>query len=404
MTTDALESPAMRDRLAALRAALDQRPLDPDAPPADAADRRRVPRVSGAAAGPLVLADRVVVRRDRRRPGRGRPPHPVERRRQPGRAARADGRDRARGRRAGAPALDRCRCSTRRWASAGADVGRRRRRRGDPRARASPARCSSGSTSPRRSPGSTTSRSCGVNHLEGHVYAAWLRDPGQADGAEPEFPLVALVVSGGHTFLVEMTRPPDATGCSARRSTTRRARRSTRSAACSASTTRAARRSSARPRARAATTRVFPRAWLGDSYDFSFSGLKTAARRTVEAARADAGLPRAGGDPAARADRRARVGLPGGGRRRARRPRRSAPRAPRARARSCSAAASRPTAVLRARLAGEAEALGVPLIVPRPGLCTDNGAMIGAAGARRFAPASAPASTSRRRRRCRCAR
>ncbi len=48
----------------------------------------------------------------------------------------------------------------------------------------------------------------GVNHLEGHVYAAWLRDAGQADGPEPVFPLVALVVSGGHTFLVEMTDHP----------------------------------------------------------------------------------------------------------------------------------------------------------------------------------------------------
>ena len=28
---------------------------------------------------------------------------------------------------------------------------------------------------------------------------------------------------------------------------------------------------------------VFPRAWLGDSFDFSFSGLKTAARRTIAA-------------------------------------------------------------------------------------------------------------------------
>ena len=35
-----------------------------------------------------------------------------------------------------------------------------------------------------------------------------------------------------------------------------------------------------------ARDRVFPRAWLGDSYDMSFSGLKTAARRIIGARRA----------------------------------------------------------------------------------------------------------------------
>ena len=43
-----------------------------------------------------------------------------------------------------------------------------------------------------------------VNHLEGHIYAAWLLDPDEEEKPPPKFPLIALVVSGGHTFLVEM--------------------------------------------------------------------------------------------------------------------------------------------------------------------------------------------------------
>ncbi|MEO6653222.1 MAG: tRNA (adenosine(37)-N6)-threonylcarbamoyltransferase complex transferase subunit TsaD [Ilumatobacteraceae bacterium] len=38
----------------------------------------------------------------------------------------------------------------------------------------------------------------GVNHLEAHLYSAFLEDPSL------EFPLVVLLVSGGHTLLIEM--------------------------------------------------------------------------------------------------------------------------------------------------------------------------------------------------------
>ena len=41
----------------------------------------------------------------------------------------------------------------------------------------------------------------GVNHLEAHLYAALLEDP------STELPIVVLLVSGGHTMLVEMTAP-----------------------------------------------------------------------------------------------------------------------------------------------------------------------------------------------------
>ncbi len=41
----------------------------------------------------------------------------------------------------------------------------------------------------------------GVNHLEGHIYSAWVYDAGDVPAPEPQFPLMALLVSGGHTEL-----------------------------------------------------------------------------------------------------------------------------------------------------------------------------------------------------------
>jgi N6-L-threonylcarbamoyladenine synthase len=228
----------------------------------------------------------------------------------------------------------------------------------------------------------------GVNHLEGHVYAAWLHDPPAADAApereDPVFPLVALVVSGGHTFLAEMrdhltyrllgTTVDDAAG----EAFDKVGRLLGLGYPGGPAIGRAAEAATARDR-------VFPRAWLGDSFDLSFSGLKTAARRIVTEARADAGLAAEPDSPlpdavvaelawgfqdavvdvlatktfrAARAAGARSIVLGGG------------------------VAAN---TALRHRLAGAAEELGIPLIVPRPALCTDNGAMIGAAGARRFA-------------------
>src|SRR5512147_1558589 len=45
----------------------------------------------------------------------------------------------------------------------------------------------------------------GVNHLEGHIYSSWVYDAGEAMPSEPQFPLMALLVSGGHTELNLMT-------------------------------------------------------------------------------------------------------------------------------------------------------------------------------------------------------
>jgi N6-L-threonylcarbamoyladenine synthase len=224
----------------------------------------------------------------------------------------------------------------------------------------------------------------GVNHLEGHVYAAWLRDRDGPETAEPVFPLVTLVVSGGHTFLAEMTGH-----------LTYRALGATVDDAAGEAFDKVGRLlglgypgGPAISRAAEGATqrdRVFPRAWLGDSFDFSFSGLKTAARRIVAEARADAGLaddPDAPLPPAVVAElawgfQDAVVDVLTTKTIRA-------ARAAGARSIVLGGGVAANTA-LRTRLANEADKLGIPLIVPRPALCTDNGAMIGAAGARRFA-------------------
>ena len=120
-----------------------------------------------------------------------------------------------------------------------------------------------------------------VNHLEGHLYAAWLADETR-ELREPLFPLVALIVSGGHTFLVEM-----------RDHLQYRLLGETVDDAAGEAFDKVGRLlglpypgGPAIMQAAAGAVRkdvVFPRAWLGDSFDFSFSGLKTAARRTIAA-------------------------------------------------------------------------------------------------------------------------
>ena len=48
-----------------------------------------------------------------------------------------------------------------------------------------------------------------VNHLEAHLYAAFLdgaaQTGNQSDASEPPLPMIVLLVSGGHTMLIEMT-------------------------------------------------------------------------------------------------------------------------------------------------------------------------------------------------------
>jgi N6-L-threonylcarbamoyladenine synthase len=201
----------------------------------------------------------------------------------------------------------------------------------------------------------------GVNHLEGHVYANWLitSDPPQP---EPELPAIVLVVSGAHSDLVLMEHHREF----------RLLGRTIDDAAGEAFDKVARLLGLGFPggpeiervaRGGDPNAVPLPRAWLADSYDFSFSGLKTAVLRYVRehpdfsVADVAASFQRAVGEVLAEKTARAaaeygaRSVLLGGG-----------------------VAANTP---LREEVA---KRVGVErLRVPPPRLCTDNGAMVGAA-------------------------
>ena len=223
----------------------------------------------------------------------------------------------------------------------------------------------------------------GVNHLEGHVYAAWLEE-GVDPARSPGFPLVCLLASGGHTDLLFMEEHGRYTLLGA-----------TRDDAAGEAFDKAARvlglgfpggPEIQRLATTASEAERLPRAWMRGSLDFSFSGVKTALlhrARALGVAEDDDGVTAPEGVPAklaagfqeavvdvlvhktVEAAKRygARGVLLGGG-----------------------VAAN---TLLREELARRCP---LPVIVPRPSLCTDNGAMVAAAAYFAPNPASAPSA------------
>ena len=114
----------------------------------------------------------------------------------------------------------------------------------------------------------------GVNHLEGHIYAGWLID------RSIDFPLVCLIVSGGHSDLVLMRGHGDYAVLGR-----------TRDDASGEAFDKAARilglgypggPAIEQAAKNGIATLKLPRAWLKGTNDFSFSGVKTALLRLVE--------------------------------------------------------------------------------------------------------------------------
>jgi N6-L-threonylcarbamoyladenine synthase len=120
----------------------------------------------------------------------------------------------------------------------------------------------------------------GVNHLEGHIYSSWIYNAGDLVPPEPQFPLMAVLVSGGHTELNLMTdhltyqRLGSTLDDAAGEAFDKVARLLGLSYPGGPSVQRAAENGDP-------TRFKFPRARLEGAYDFSFSGLKTAVLYAV---------------------------------------------------------------------------------------------------------------------------
>ena len=149
----------------------------------------------------------------------------------------------------------------------------------------------------------------GVNHLEAHIYANWLRkgvalqnsptsDIVSMEG-DPSFPLLCLVVSGAHSELVLVRDHGDyellghTRDDAAGEAFDKVARILGLDYPGGPSIQKAAQQAEdellqqERPVALARTAYRLPRAWLRGTYDFSFSGLKTAMLHLAEGATAD---------------------------------------------------------------------------------------------------------------------
>jgi len=195
----------------------------------------------------------------------------------------------------------------------------------------------------------------GVNHLEAHIYANWLGEN------SIDFPVVCLIVSGGHSDLVLMKGHGDYVVLGR-----------TRDDAAGEAFDKAARilglgypgGPAIEEASRQGTASIkLPRAWLKGSHDFSFSGVKTALLRLVEAGKVSSVADAAASFQAAvvevlvtktvavARERRAKKVLLSGG------------------------VAS--NSVLREQLVKHSP---FPVLVPPPILCTDNAAMIAACG------------------------